>query len=224
MPLPPVQNRNPPEPAFSAAELPGLCDKVAALDADLQRVVDEYGYPEFWNRPNTFESLVWFILEQQVSLASAKAALDKLRDRVGAVTPASVLALTDDELRAVYFSRQKTAYVRGLAQHILDGDLDLDALGTWPDSAIRERLVRLKGIGNWTVDVYLILVLHRLDLFPAGDLAAVNGLKMLKGLPRTTPIGEVVTAAELWSPYRTIGTMLVWHDYLARRATATRRR
>jgi DNA-3-methyladenine glycosylase II len=204
-----------PEPAFSAAELPGLCDTVASLDADLGRVVDEHGYPEFWSRPNTFESLVWFILEQQVSLASARAALDKLRDRVGAVTPASVLALTDDELRAVYFSRQKTSYVRGLAHEMENGGLDLAALETLTDSAIRERLVRLKGVGNWTVDVYLIIVLHRLDLFPAGDLAAVNGLRELKGLSRATPVGELVTATQRWAPYRTIGTM---HRYLSRRA------
>jgi DNA-3-methyladenine glycosylase II len=205
--------------AFSAAELPSLCDKVGSLDPDLQRVVDEYGYPEFWNRPNTFESLVWFILEQQVSLASARAALERLRDRVGAITPANVLPLTDEELRAAYFSRQKTAYVRGLAQEMLHGGLDLAALETLPDSAIRDRLIRLKGVGNWTVDVYLIIVLHRLDLFPAGDLAAVNGLRELKALPRaTTPVAEVIAAAQRWAPYRTIGTMLVWHHYLARRA------
>jgi DNA-3-methyladenine glycosylase II len=207
-----------PEPTFSAAELPGLCDTVASLDPDLQRIVDEYGYPEFWNRPNTFESFVWFILEQQVSLASAKAALGKLRDRVGAITPANVLALTDDELRAVYFSRQKTTYVRGLAHKMENGDLDLASLETLTDSAIRELLIRLNGVGHWTVDVYLIIVLHRLDLFPTGDLAAVNGLKELKGLPRTTPIEELVTATQLWVPYRTIGTMLVWHRYLSRRA------
>jgi DNA-3-methyladenine glycosylase II len=207
-----------PEPSFSAAELPGLCDTVASLDPDLQRIVDEHGYPEFWNRPNTFESFVWFILEQQVSLASARAALGKLRDRVGQVTPASVLALTDDELRAVSFSRQKTVYVRGLARQIENGDLDLASLAALSDSAIRERLVRLNGIGNWTVDVYLIIVLHRLDRFPAGDLAAVNGLRELKGLPRTTPVAEVVAVTQPWAPYRTIGTMLVWHRYLARRA------
>jgi DNA-3-methyladenine glycosylase II len=207
-----------PEPAFSAAELPGLCDTVASRDPDLQRIVDEYGYPAFWSRPNTFESFVWFILEQQVSLASAKAALGKLRDRVGAVTPASVLALTDDDLRAAYFSRQKTAYVRGLAYEMENGDLDLTSLETLTDGAVRERLVRLKGVGNWTVDVYLIIVLHRLDLFPTGDLAAVNGLKELKGLPRATPLEEVVTATRPWAPYRTIGTMLVWHRYLSRRA------
>src|ERR1700760_3208241 len=168
-----------PEPVFSAAELPGLCDLAGSLDPDLRRIVDEHGYPEFWSRPNTFESLVWFILEQQVSLASAKAALEKLRGRVGAVTPASVLALSDDELRAAYFSRQKPAYVRGLAQAVDSGDLDLASLETLTDSAVRERLVRLKGIGNWTADVYLIIVLHRPDLFPAGDLAAVNGLREL---------------------------------------------
>jgi DNA-3-methyladenine glycosylase II len=207
-----------PEPTFSAADLPGLCDMVAARDPDLQRVVDEYGYPEFWNRPNTFESFVWFILEQQVSLASARAALEKLRDRVGAITPANVLALTDDELRAVYFSRQKTTYVRGLAHTIEDGDLDLAVLETMSGSAIRERLTKLNGIGNWTVDVYLIIVLHRLDLFPAGDLAAVNGLRELKGRPRRTPVEELVTATQRWTPYRTIGTMLVWHLYLSRRA------
>ena len=208
---------NLPVPEFSAAELPGLCDKVGALDLDLQRIVDEYGYPEFWNRPNTFESLVWFILEQQVSLASAKAALEKLRQRVGVITPANVLALTDEELRAAYFSRQKTAYVRGLAQEMLHGGLELAALGRLTDSAIRDRLIQLKGVGNWTVDVYLIIVLHRLDLFPAGDLAAVNGLRELKALPRAAPVADVVAAARRWAPYRTIGTMLIWHHYLSRR-------
>ena len=211
-----------PGATFTAAELPRLCGKVASLDPDLRRVIGEYGYPEFWNRPNTFESLVWFILEQQVSLASARAALDKLRERVGAVTPASVLALTDEELRAVYFSRQKAGYVRGLAHALLDGGLDLSALETRPGSAIREQLVTLRGIGNWTVDVYVILVLHRLDVFPAGDLAAVLGLKALKGLPKTAPVADVAAAAGLWAPYRTIGTMLVWHYYLARRAPRRR--
>ena len=209
-----------PHRTFSEADLAGLCDMVAAMDPDLQRVVDAFGYPEFWDRPNTFESLVWFILEQQVSLASARAALEKLRERVGVITAESVLALTDDELRAAYFSRQKSAYVRGLAQKIVNGGLDVTALETLSDQAIRERLIRLKGIGNWTVDVYLIIVLHRVDLFPSGDLAAVNGLKELKGLPRATPVGDVAAATRKWAPYRTIGTMLIWHYYLSRRGSA----
>ena len=204
--------------SFTETELATLCDQVGARDADLQRVIDTYGYPEFWCRPNTFESLVWFILEQQVSLASARAALDKLRERVGTISPQSVLQLSDDELRAAYFSRQKAGYVRGLAHNLIRGDLDLVALEPLSNEEIRERLVARKGIGDWTADVYLIIVLHRLDLFPAGDIAAVNGLKHLKALPKSTPKAEVVALTQGWSPYRTVGTMLVWHDYLSRRS------
>jgi DNA-3-methyladenine glycosylase II len=202
---------------FSEADVPALCDTLASRDDRLRHVIEEFGYPPFWSRPNTFESVVWFVLEQQVSLASAKAALEKLRQRAGLVTPENVLALSDDDLRAASFSRQKIAYVRGLAQRIADGTLDLTALETLPDEEVRERLVRLKGVGNWTVDVYSILVLHRADLFPAGDLAAVNGLKELSGLPRATPAGDLTATVRPWAPYRTIGTLLVWHYYLSRR-------
>jgi DNA-3-methyladenine glycosylase II len=106
-----------------------------------------------WNRPNTFETLVHFILEQQVSLASAMAALNKLRERVGEVTPATVLTLSDEEMRACYFSRQKMGYVRYLAASVADGKLCLEALTALPDEDVRSRLTMLKGIGNWTVDV-----------------------------------------------------------------------
>jgi DNA-3-methyladenine glycosylase II len=202
---------------LTEAELPALCAELASRDDRLRHVIDECGYPPFWSRPNTFESLVWFILEQQVSLASARAALDKLRERIGSVTPENVLSLSDGELRAASFSRQKTTYVRGLAQRIVDGDLVLADLETRPDEEVRERLVRLKGVGNWTVDVYLILALHRRDLFPAGDLAAVNGLRELSGLPRATPAGDLALGVRHWAPYRTAGTMLVWHYYLSRK-------
>ena len=210
--------------SFSATELHRLCDAVARMDPDLKRVVDTFGYPEFWHRPNTFESFVWFILEQQVSLASAKAALEKLRERVGTISPENVVALTDDEFRAAYFSRQKTAYVRGVAEQILQGNLDFSTLADLPDRAVREQLVQLKGVGNWTVDVYLIMVLHRIDLFPTGDLAVINGLKALKELPRETPAEALAAIARSWAPHRTIGTMLVWHYYLARRLPRARSR
>lgn len=206
---------------FGAADLPTLCDQAAAADPRLQTVLDRFGYPPFWSRPNTFESLVWFILEQQVSLASARAALEKLRDRVGTITPEAVTALDDADLRAAYFSRQKTGYVRALAEELRSGALDLAALEQQSDAAVRERLVRLHGVGNWTVDVYLIMVLHRVDVFPLGDLAAVNALKKLKGLARDAPRIEVDQIAATWSPLRTVATMILWHDYLSVRGKGT---
>lgn len=192
-----------------------ICDQLASMDPDLSSIITRYGYPPLWSRPNTFESLVHFILEQQVSLASALAALNKLRDRIVEITPANVLLLTDVELRECYFSRQKSSYTRALAKTLLDGQLDLDAFEQMEDDEVRLKLITLKGIGNWTVDVYLMFVLHRTDIFPAGDLAAVNALKKVKLLPFSTTKTEILSISELWKPYRTAATMMLWHYYLS---------
>lgn len=200
---------------FNNSNYHNICDELAQTDLHLAGVIQTYGYPPMWSRPNTFESLVHIILEQQVSLASALSALNKLRDYVQEITPARVLLLTDDEFRACYCSRQKTAYIKYLAEAILSGQIDLQAFETMPDDEIRDRLTALKGIGNWTVDVYLMFVLQRADIFPVGDLAAVNALKRVKGLPVQTPREDLVNAASQWQPYRTIATMILWHYYLS---------
>ena len=200
---------------FSVDTFQGLCDRVASADADLAAVLGAHGYPPMWNRPNTFETLVHIVLEQQVSLASALAALNKLREYIGEVTPEKALALTDEEWRSCYFSRQKAEYVKYLAAELMLGELDLPGMVGLPDEAVRARLTTLKGIGNWTVDVYLIFVLQRADIFPMGDLAAVNALKRLKGMPRETHRDQLAPVVEGWKPYRTIATMLLWHFYLS---------
>lgn len=200
---------------FCPDNFQSLCDGVAAGDAELAGVIRAHGYPPMWNRPNSFETLVHIILEQQVSLASALAALNKLREKVGEVTPEAALALSDEEWKACYFSRQKMAYVKYLAVELMSGELDLFTLEALPDEEVRARLTSLKGIGNWTVDVYLIFVLQRADIFPLGDLAAVNALKRLKGFARETHRDELLPVIERWRPYRTIATMLLWHFYLS---------
>ena len=192
-----------------------LSDELAKHDSDLAGIVNVYGYPPFWNRPNSFETLVHIILEQQVSLASALAALNKLKERLGELTAARLVLLTDEEMRACYVSRQKTIYLRYLAEALLSGQLDLSALENMPDDEVRARLTALKGVGNWTADIYLIFVLQHADVFPIGDLAAVNALKRVKNLSAETTREEVLQAAELWQPYRTIATMLLWHFYLS---------
>ncbi|MCD8742456.1 DNA-3-methyladenine glycosylase 2 family protein [Mucilaginibacter roseus] len=200
---------------FDRSNFHALCDELAGKDADLKMVIDTYGYPPMWSRPNTFETLVHIILEQQVSLASALSALNKLRERIQEITPSRLLLLTDEELKACYFSRQKTIYVRYLAEAMLTGEINLKHIATMPDDAVRNCLTTLKGIGNWTVDVYLMFVLHRADVFPSGDLAAVNALKRIKQLPPETTKEAVALIAEQWKPYRTVATMMLWHWYLS---------
>lgn len=168
-----------------------------------------------WTRSNTFETLIHIILEQQVSLASALAALNKLRERLKKISPAGLLALTDDELKACYFSRQKTVYARALAEAIRNKQVNLGVLEKLPDEEVRAQLVALKGIGNWTVDVYLMFVLQRADIFPAGDLAAVNALKQVKKMPKDTDREKLLKVTEKWKPYRTVATMILWHYYLS---------
>lgn len=192
-----------------------ICDELASSDNDLAAIINTYGYPPLWSRPNTFETLVHIILEQQVSLASALSALNKLRERVQELTPARILLLTDEEMKACYCSRQKTGYIKYLAEALLSGQLNLTELENEPDDVIRSKLVALKGIGNWTVDVYLMFVLQHANVFPIGDLAAVNALKRVKNLSKTTTREEVMAIAEQWKPYRTIAAMILWHFYLS---------
>jgi DNA-3-methyladenine glycosylase II len=200
---------------FTQSTYRPICDELAANDTDLAAIINTYGYPPFWSRPNTFETLVHIILEQQVSLASALSALNKLKERLQELTPARLLLLTDAEMRACYVSRQKSGYIKYLAEALLSGQLNLSALEDMPDDIVRAKLVALKGIGNWTADVYLMFVLQHPDVFPIGDLAAVNALKRVKNLPAATPREEVIEVAAQWQPYRTIATMLLWHFYLA---------
>lgn len=194
-----------------------ICDELALRDTDLAAIITAYGYPPYWSRENTFESLVHIILEQQVSLASALSALNKLREYVQEITPGRILLLTDQEMKACYFSRQKAAYVKYLAEAILSGQLNLAELEYLPNETVRARLTAIKGIGNWTADVYLMFVLHRTDIFPAGDLAAVNAFKKVKNLAVQTPKEVLVNLAEQWKPYRTVATMMLWHYYLSER-------
>ena len=200
---------------FDQSNYRSICDQLASADPELQCIIDTHGYPPFWSRPNSFESLVHIILEQQVSLASALSALNKLKERVQELTPARVLLLTDEEMRACYVSRQKSGYIKYLAEALLSGQLKLEEFHHMPDEEVRAQLTALKGIGNWTADVYLMFALQRADIFPIGDLAAVNALKRIKKLHHNVTQPEMVLITEQWKPFRTLAAMLLWHFYLS---------
>lgn len=200
---------------FNSENYYSLCDGLAAKDHSLRTIIEQYGYPPVWMRPNTFATLVLIILEQQVSLASAYAAFKKLKEKVKRITPANVLLLSDEELRSCYFSRQKTGYVRGLAQAGLSKQINLKRYENESDGTIRSELKALKGIGDWTVDIYLIHSLQHADVFPIGDLALVNAVRMIKD--KALSKEEILTLSERWKPYRTVATMILWHYYIKRK-------
>lgn len=200
---------------FNEENLHQLYDAVAKKDKDLKAIIKEYGYPPVWVRPNTFETLVLTILEQQVSLASAYSAYKKLKERIN-ITPNNLLQLKDEELRNCYLSRQKIIYTRELANAIVSKKITLKKFQEQPDDIVRKELKALKGIGDWTVDIYLLHALRRLDIFPIGDLALVNSIKMIKQLPEATKDG-LNKMSEKWKPYRSIATMLFWHYYIKKK-------
>jgi DNA-3-methyladenine glycosylase II len=205
------------ELVFTADNFHSFCDHLSRKDKDLKNIIREYGYPPMWTRPNTFQSLILTILEQQVSLASAYAAFKKLRQKIGTITPQKILALTDEELRSCYFSRQKTIYARELAKAIVAKEINLKKISMSDDEMIRLVLKKIKGIGDWTVDIYLIQVLQRANVFPLGDIALVNSIKHVKNLPHHTGKEELTKLSQRWHPYRTIATMLFWHHYIKRK-------
>ena len=202
---------------FSEGDFRSICDKLSKKDKDLQRIIQAHGHPPMWTRPATFQTLILTILEQQVSLASAYAAFKKLKEKIGYITPVKILQMTDEEMRACYFTRQKIVYARELATAIQSKRIKLKKLSVLPDEEVRAILIQLKGIGHWTIDVYLMHALQRTDLFPLGDIALVNSLKEVKQLPREISKEEMLIIAEPWRPYRTIAAMILWHAYIQKR-------
>ena len=202
---------------FDSANFKKICNKLCRIDKDLHAVIRQYGHPPMWTRPATFQTLILFILEQQVSLASAYAAFKKLKERIGYVTPAKILSLSDEELRSCYFSRQKIVYARELATAVHSKQLSLKKFSNAHEDEIRIELKKIKGIGDWTVDVYLMHALQRSDLFPLGDIALVNSLKEIKQLHPLTTKESMLMIAEPWRPYRTVASMILWHAYIQKR-------
>jgi DNA-3-methyladenine glycosylase II len=196
------------------------CQELAERDADLAFIFQTYGTPPLWARETNFATLVHIILEQQVSLASALSAFNKLREKLGAVTPEGILSLTDADLKAAYFSRQKTVYARELAKAVISGELNLNSFANLSDEEIKARLKRIKGIGDWTADIYLLMAMRRADVMPKGDLALHVAWQKLSKSDRRPSSDEFQQVAERWKPLRAVAARLLWHFYLSRNKTS----
>ena len=195
-------------------------EALAERDADLAAIVARHGSPPLWAREPGFETLVRIILEQQVSLSSAVAALGRLRSALGigeavSLTPAAVAALGEEAMRTAGLTRKKARYLSGLAQDVTTGRLHLAAIAAAPDDEARAGLIAVTGIGRWTADIYLLMALGRPDVWPDGDLALAGAMRVAKRLPALPTREEQYSIAAAWRPWRAVAARILWHGYLA---------
>ena len=200
--------------ALNRATFATAIDDLAGRDPDIGAIVERCGTPPFWSRPQGFATLVLIVLEQQVSLASARATFDRLLAILPELSPGAFLRLSDEELRGIGFSRQKTRYTREIARAIGDGSLPLARLARRPDESVRSLLTAIKGVGDWTADVYLMTALRRPDLWPVGDLALVRAICEIKQIESPAPREALLAVGESYRPYRSVAARLYWHHYL----------
>ena len=189
-----------------------------SADAALRRITERRGPPPLWARRPGFATLVEIILEQQVTLASGRAAFERLERTAGAVTAERVAALTPARLRAAGITRQKAAYITELARATVAGRFDPAHLGRLSDDDARAALLAQRGIGPWTADVYLLMALRRADVWPAGDLALQIAAKEALRLRAVPDAATLERLGERWRPWRAVAARILWQHYLRTRA------
>ena len=188
--------------------------ELASIDEDFAQILQNFGNPGRWEEDAGFSGLVRTILGQQVSVSSASAIMKRLCETVVPLTPENLLEFDDSQLKAIGISRQKTVYIKELAIAISRGDLDLQQLALADDTTIRNQLKGIKGIGDWTVDIYLLMCLQRPDAFPKADLGVIIAYQKLKKLEKRPTPNQLEIIAEKWRPWRAIAARILWHYYL----------
>lgn len=189
-------------------------DFLSQKDGVLNTIVADFGLPIIQKREEGFASMCHIILEQQVSIASAKAAYEKLVSLVGIVDPASIYNATDQDLKSCGISRQKIIYLKDLAQRVLSKELSFSSLPMKTEQQIRNELIQIKGVGNWSIDVYLMFCMQSQDIIPLGDIAIKNTLIELYNCQSED---EMVAVSSNWKPFRTVASFVIWHYYLKKR-------
>ena len=206
-----------PNQRLTRARLLKGVDALCAVDPDLARIAEQFGPPPLWGRVPGYATLVQIILEQQVSLASAKATFGRMRQAFGEVTSERMASLSPADIQTAGVTRQKASYCLGLAELVQSGALDLRSLGRADDQEVRRRLVDIRGIGTWTADIYLLMALRRPDIWPDGDLALATAAQQVKRLRRRPDDKRLRALAARWTPWRAVAARLLWHYYLSTR-------
>lgn len=188
---------------------------LARAEPRFAEVVERHGPPPLWSRKPGFASLALLMLEQQVSLAQAREMYRRLDKAAGGVVPKKVARLGEEGMREIGITRQKSAYLAGLAMELNRGKLDLAAIAKLPDDAAIKALDDLHGVGPWTAQCYLLFALRRPDVFPTADLALVESVTRLWKLRARPSPAAIERRANAWRPYRAVAARLLWHYYLA---------
>jgi DNA-3-methyladenine glycosylase II len=188
-------------------------EALASREPAFARVVERHGLPDPRNSEPGAQTLLRTIVGQQVSVAAARSMWAKLEAAFGSPPDLHLLlAARDEDLRAAGMSRQKSGYIRSLAELVISGELDLDKLPADDEEAIA-LLTKIKGIGRWSAEIYLLFAEGRADVFPAGDLAVMIELGRLMGLDDKPSEKQLRELAEPWRPYRGAAAILAWHSY-----------
>lgn len=191
---------------------------LSSRDSLLNQLASQYGAPPLWQRPQNFATLVHVVLEQKVSLTSARAVMARVRHLCPGMQPADFLALPEQRLREAGISEQKMSYCRSIALAIVQNQLNLARLRRLSDEGIMQALTAIRGIGPWTAGIYLLMALRRPDAWASGDRALVVSLAECEALEVVPSHVELDRRAEAWRPYRGAAARLLWHAYLSRRA------
>ncbi len=204
----------PPKP-LTLLTLAEAAATLSARDRELASVFRNHGVPPMWGRSPGFVTLVRIILEQQVSLISARSMFKRLTANIKPFTPERCIELGEAHFRSLGVTRQKAAYLLSLAEATLAGHLAM--LSRLNDDAARDVLMRIKGIGPWTADIYLLMVLKRPDIWPNGDVALATAVMNLKQLKSRPSFLQLEQTAESWRPFRSVAARMLWQYYLASR-------
>jgi DNA-3-methyladenine glycosylase II len=215
MTIPSVESAAPLRRQMTLVELDRGVRTLRARDADLDAIVRRHGPPPLWGRRPGFPTLVRIILEQQVSLAAARTMYRRLEARLGGVTPAMVSCLGVSGMRALGFTGQKAGYCQALADQLLRGELDLGAIARADDPTGRSRLLSVRGLGPWSVDIYYLMALRRPDIWPHGDLALASAVHRVKRLRERPSYDRLTAMAARWAPWRSVAARILWHHYLS---------
>jgi len=186
---------------------------LARADPRLEPLCARFSHITYRLRPGGFEALLRLIAEQQLSVKAAETIIERVFEGLGEVTPQNLLDHPDEALRGYGLSRPKIAYARALAEAMLHGEFDTAALLAMDIETAAQTLLKLKGIGRWTAEVYLMFSEGRLDLFPVGDVALREAVGWLDGLESRPDEKYCAERAGVWSPYRSVAAHLLWAWY-----------